>query len=160
MLETPGFYSNAVRNRMYVIPALLWLCSQNRKKFRVWGADTFPGGDRLTREAGVYGSVHENSKISSHKPFSFFSYALQVNVRRLVYIAAQFIFHDILQNLTSLFLKKQNIKFRLLTFQWYISLVMCHLAMGMWSGKCLTRQFHHYVHNTECIYTDWDGTDS
>ena len=62
----------------------------------------------LTGEMGVYGSVHENSEISSHKPFSFFSYVLQVKVRRLVYIESQFIFHDIMQNLTSLFLKKKT----------------------------------------------------
>lgn len=69
---------------------------------------TFPGGYILMREMRMYGSIHEHCKISGHKPFSFFSYMLQVKVSELVYITVQFIFYYIIQNFTSLFLKKKH----------------------------------------------------
>lgn len=140
----------------HVILALLWPHSHNRKEFGVWGTDTFPGGDVVMREVRVYGSVHEDSQVSGRKPLGFLSYALQVKVRGLVYTTAQFIFHNVIQNLKSLFLGGKNTKFRLLIFQWYISLVICHLAMRIWPEKRLTRQVHRYVNITECIYRNWD----
>lgn len=69
---------------------------------------TFPGGYILMRETRMYGSIHKHCKISSHEPFSFFSYMLQVKMSELVHITIQFIFYYIMQNLTSLFLKKKH----------------------------------------------------
>jgi hypothetical protein len=60
------------------------------------------------RETRMYGSIHKHCKISSHKPFSFFSYTLQVKISKLVYITVQFIFYYIMQNFASLFLKKKH----------------------------------------------------
>lgn len=75
---------------------------------------TFPGGYTLIRETRMYGSIHKHRKISSHKPFSFFSYTLQVKIGELVYIMVQFIFYYVMQNFTSLFLKKKKITFPIL----------------------------------------------
>lgn len=69
---------------------------------------TFPGGYTLMGETRMYGSIHKHCKISSHKPFCFFSYMLQVKISELVYITVQFIFYYIMQNFTSLFLKKKH----------------------------------------------------
>lgn len=79
------------------------------------------------REVRVYGSVHEDSQVSGRKPLGFLSYALQVKVRGLVYTTAQFIFHNVIQNLKSLFLggkkhKIQIINFPMVHFTSYMSL--------------------------------------
>lgn len=69
---------------------------------------TFPGAHVLMRETRMYGSIHKHGKVSSHKPFGFFSYMLQVKTGEPLHVTVQFIFYYSMQNFTSLILKKKR----------------------------------------------------
>lgn len=82
---------------------------------------TFPGVHILMREVRMYGSIHKHGKISSHKPFGFFSYTLQIKTGKPLHVTVQFIFYYSMQNFTSLILRKKTTKFR------FIILLECKL---------------------------------
>lgn len=69
---------------------------------------TFLGGHTLVREMRVHSSVHEQGEVSGHEALGLLGDALQVQSCKPAAVTVQFVVYYILQNFTSLLLRRRE----------------------------------------------------